>query len=209
MTEQELPKPPLGLESDPEVSLGPERQAKPQQPLMKRADLPYVVALLAALCSWAVTHVVDRLIELPLVKVTQTVEEHADGNRLTIEFENITSNINFEDIVIRILGETPQNRFSKPNTTIIGGGWDGTANLFKKGDAITLKIPHFHPQWRLELTTDMTGGGTPRLQLESAGVPTILEPVGWRTRLVEWELYIIASFAGFASIFIIVWARTH
>ena len=227
MTEQEQPQAKsTGDESEPAASSGLEQQAKPpmpeeakrkstdhgtglfRQPLMKRTDFPYVVTLLFAFFAWAVTHAVDRLITLPLVKLTQTVEEQANGNHLTFEFENITSSVNFEDLIIRILGGKRENRFSKPEDTIIGNGWTGNAKLFKGGDnGIELKLPHFHPGWRLKLTTVMTGGGTPRVQLESASVPTILEPVSWRTWLVEWELFIIASFAVLALIFIVVWAR--
>ena len=174
---------------------------------MKRTDFPYIVTLLFAFFSWTVAHAIDRLIALPLVKLTQTVVERADHNHLTIEFENITSSVNFENLTIRILGKTSEDQFSPPTTTVIGRGWDGKASLFTKGDGIRLEIRNFHPGWRLRLTTDMTGGGAPRVQLESAGVPTILEPVGWRTRLIEWELHIVASFAVLALILIIVWAR--
>lgn len=225
-TEQEQPKPArTGTHPEPAVSPALEQEAKlptaveaePEitdsragsfhQPLMKRTDFPYVITLLFALFAWAVTHAVDRFVAVPLVKLTQTVEEQADGNHLTFEFENITSGVNFEDLIIRILGETPNHQFTKPETTIIGGGWDGDASLFEVGDGIELQIPNFHPGWRLELTTVMTGGGTALVQLESAGVPTIIEPVGLRTWLVEWELRIIALFAGSALIFIIAWAR--
>ena len=175
--------------------------------LMKRTDFPYVVTLLFACFAWAVTHTVDRLLVLPLVKLTQTVHEQAGSSRLTFEFENITSSVNFKDLTIRILGDTRTNRFSKPTTTVIGGGWDGSASRFPTHDAIQLEIPDFHPGWRLRLETSMTGGGEPRIQLEGASVPAILEPAGWRTTLLEWELLVIALFAASALLFIIVWAR--
>lgn len=174
---------------------------------MTRTDFPYVVTLLLALLSWAVAHAVDRLAELPLVKITQTVERQINGSRVTIEFENITSSVNFEHLTVRILGETPENQFTAPRTKVIGGGWDGSASLFSERDGVLLKMPNFHPEWKLELTTDMTGEGAPRIQLESADTPTILEPAGLRTMLVEWELHIIAAFAGVALVFITVWAR--
>ena len=228
MTDQEQPNPDSqSLDPVPEVSLGLERQVTPPTPkeakleitnkgagsyrnlLMKRTDFPYVVTLLFAFFAWVVTHTVDRVIALPLVKFTQTIEGQADGHRLTIKFENITSNVNFKNLNIRILGETVENRFSAPSTTVIGGGWDAESNLFEKGDAVDLMFSDFHPGWRLRLTTNMIGGGTPRVQLVSADVPAILEPAGLRTWLVEWELYIIALFAILALIFILVWAREH
>lgn len=198
------PKP----KTTPSAPVPEDKDANPsRKSLMQRADFPYVVTLLVAFLSWGITHAVDRLTELPLVKVTQTVDEQADVGHVTLEFENITSNVNFRDLTIRILGETQQHRFSPPKTTIIGGGWDGNADLFKEQDGIQLEFPDFHPRWRLKLTTDIKPVGMPRVQMESAGVPTILEPVGLRTWLVEWELCIIGSFAVFALISIIVWAR--
>lgn len=181
-----------------------------RQSIMNRTDFPYVVSLLFAFLSWSLAHAVDRLVELPLVKLTETVEQQADTIvYLTVEFENITSSINFENLTIRILGETPENRFAPPNTMVIGAGWDGEASLFEAGDGISLYIADFHPEWSIELTTTMFGRGMPRVQLEEADVPTILEPVGWRTRLVEWELYIIVLIACGALIFITLWARTQ
>ncbi len=177
-----------------------------RRPFMKRTDFPYVVTMLFAFFAWAVTHAVDRLIVLPLVKLTQTIEEQEDGHYLTFEFKNITSNVNFRNLTIRILGENEANRFSKPKPIVIGSGWIADAKLFGNRDGIKLEFPSFHPGWRLELTTVMTGGGAPTVHLESADVPTILEPVGLRTALVEWELHIIASLAGLALMSIIVWA---
>ena len=226
MAEQDKPQSaPTGTQSEPAVSPAQEQQAKRptaeevrpetpaygarsvRQPLMNRTDFPYVVTLLLAFFAWALTHAVDRLTAMPLVKLTQTIEEQVDRHELTFEFKNITSRVNFEDLTIRILGETDKQRFTEPTTTVIGGGWDGDAHLFEAEDGIRLTFPDFHPGWELAVTTVMTGGGMPRVQLESAGVPAILEPVGLRTRLVEWELYIIASFAGLALAIIITWVR--
>ena len=176
---------------------------------MQRTDFPYAVTILFAMLSWGITHAVDRLTELPLVKVTQAVNEQANASHVTLQFKNITSNVNFRRLTIRILGETEQHTFSKPKTTVIGGGWDGDTHLFKKKDGIELKIPEFHPRSRLELTTVTTPRGTPQVQLVSAEVPTILEPTSLRTWLVEWELYIIGSFAVLALLSIIVWSRRY
>ena len=144
---------------------------------MKRTDFPYIVTLLFAFFSWTVAHAIDRLIALPLVKLTQTVVERADHNHLTIEFENITSSVNFENLTIRILGKTSEDQFSPPTTTVIGRGWDGKASLFTKGDGIRLEIRNFHPGWRLRLTTDMTGGGAPGFSWKARACRRYLNPL--------------------------------
>ncbi len=171
------------------------------QSLTRRTAFPYFVTLLLAILAWTVTHTVDRLITLPLLKYTQT---EVSGGQLTFEFENITSSVNFKNLTILIRGENTDNRFSDPVTTIVGGGWYGSALLNSTRDAVQLTIKNFHPGWKLKLSTTMAGGGEPQVQLKGAGVPTILEPSSWRTILVESELLILACFTFFA-IFAIVW----
>ena len=180
-------------------------QERAQQPLVKRTDFPFVVTLLAAFLSWAVTHSVDRLISLPLVKFTQTEDVQPDGNHLTFEFSNLTSDVNFKDLTIRIVG-IKSNQFSNTSTEIIGPGWDCDETIFGEKDGIEVNCPEFHPEWELRLSTVMTGEKIPRVQLEHSAVPTILEPASWRTFLIEYELFIIALFASVALVLIVVWA---
>ena len=171
------------------------------QTLTRRTAFPYIVTLLLAILAWTVTHTVDRLIALPLLKFSLT---QADGNLLSFEFENIASNVNFKNLTIMIRGENPETRFSEPVPTIVGRGWLDDVSLNPTGDAILLTMKNFHPGWELRLSTIMTGSGKPQVQLKSADVPTILEPISWRTILVELELLILACFA-FVALFAIVW----
>lgn len=181
-----------------------------QLPLMKRTAFPFVVTLLLAFIAWAATHAIDRLTKLPLIKYTQTMKVEQDNSQLlTFEFENITSNINFADIEIRILFVSSNGKFLNPVTTVVGPGWDADTHLFSDGSAIRLTIPNFHPEWKLRLSTNLIGADIPRVQLEKSTVPTILEPASWRTILIEYEIVIITLFAFMALVFFVLWARNQ
>ena len=184
------------------------------QALTRRTAFPYIVTLLLAILAWTVTHTVDRLIALPLLKYTQSdSEENCDSPRiarvycLTFEFKNITRNVNFENLTIHILDKDISSgiEFYEPVTEIIGVGWDGDVMLSPSKKAVTLTVEDFHPEWVLRLSTLVNGLGEPRAQLESADVPTILERRSWRTWLIEWELCIISFFAIFALFSILWW----
>lgn len=180
-----------------------------RKPALSMTALPLAVTLLSAFFAWALAHTVDHLKTLPLLRFTQIAEVKEDGTHLTFEFKNITGNVVFKNVNIIILGEAEEyeNRFTEPETFIIGSGWAVEKRLYRTKDGIHLTLRDFHPGWAFRLETVMSGEGVPRVQLEHSDTPTMLERANWKSWLVEYQLRLIFLFGlgALMSVAVLAW----
>ena len=169
-------------------------------------NVPIVITILLAIAAWTFTHATNRFLQEPIVKVSQnTTSDTKINNRVTITLTNITKHMNFKGMEVQILGEHKDNRFTVPELTIVGSGWTPTYDLNQNRDGIDVQFSDFHPGWEVELTTTMSGQGTPRIHLKNSQVPAVLQQAGLKTCIIENEILISTSFGLLAIVCVLVW----
>ena len=166
---------------------------------------PLIVTILLAIAAWGFTHAVDRFLQQPMIKLSENIVSDTQKSDIKLTFKNITPNINFADLHIVILGSTQENKFTKPKLSIVGIGWQPNSTLNAAMDGIDLKLEHFHPGWEFELSTTMTGEGTPRIQLKKSLVATTLQKSGIKTCMVENEILITTCLGAITFAYIVFW----
>ena len=193
------------------TELNTDTAASPRQSLTRRTDFPYLMTLLFALLSWAVAHAADRVVELPLIKVTQETDAQAEVqgvHEVKLHLKNITSRVRFENLALRVLPPTDGARFlSQPITYPKGGLWGQSATLLLAEDGIIIRLPEFHPSAELTMMTRTNVKGDLEMRIEESNVPAMLRSPGLTTWLVERELAIIASILAVALIVLVAWTR--
>lgn len=169
-------------------------------------NVPIIVTILLGIIAWTFTHAVDRYLQDPIIKVSKKTERTNENKaKVVISLENISHNINFTDMVIVVLGNSPSNTFDKPTRRAVGPGWPPTTTLNSERDTIDIVFKSFHPGWKVQLTTTMFGQGDPRIQLKHAPVATVLQPAGFKTWIVENEILITTLLGAIAFLYIVVW----
>lgn len=174
--------------------------------MITKNNLPIIVTILLAIAAWTFTHAVNRFIQRPMIKVSQTIKTHTNKtSKIKLNFKNITQNINFKNMKIRILGNSQTDKFTKPNLSVIGSGWSPKAMLTEERDGIKLEFDNFHPSWEVALETTMSGKGNPRIQLQKSAAAVILQESGFKTWIIEYEIVITSTLGAGAIMFIFAW----
>ncbi len=167
--------------------------------LAQQEKMPYLLTLLIALCGWGFTHIVDRLLQSPVVEYEMATTSAENGSQtLRCTITNISRDRLFQDITFKLLPHSPKYRFSKCKMTIFPPA-DLEENLECDADYITFAIPEFQPGWRLQVVAELSAKAAgsaelpePTLQFTSTKTGNTAKPLrlirrSWETLFVRYE----------------------
>ena len=149
-------------------------------------QLPYLVAVAFAVIGWGVTHSVDRIVESPLVEVSEKNTTLENGNkRLDLTIENLSNSDVVREIVLLIkfpkhdgyfytdslrMLPTPPAYVTQFNPDVLNRkNYNGMSQFFR--------IDMLHPGWKVRFVAEYESESKPIYQFRAAeNAMKIMEP---------------------------------
>jgi hypothetical protein len=197
--------------------------------LLVRKELPFLLAGLAAVLCWLLSHITSRLLDARLIEYSSERTDRKDGSEVIVyTIKNLTRSAVFTDLNFTldvegdgsILGN-PEHKYKTntpvaplpeflPDSAVEKAGL--TANL-SNDTTLQCHIAQLHPQRRATLTLFVTSGTQVPLRFqiktgEAKGdvLPVLFEERSFWTRIVEYEFELALGLAAFIALAILIYA---
>ena len=156
--------------------------------------LPYVVTLLFAAIGWGVTHIVDRVLNSPIVEYRTEVVEGSDRTTRTFvaRLRNMSRDRAYTNLTVEfLLPPSSTGKFTTGTVDAKPPAAFGSRPPKMAGGSAKFDIPALFPSWEIALIANYTGDEIPELRLEKANpAPRLVRP-SLETFLVDHEVKII------------------
>jgi hypothetical protein len=155
---------------------------------------PYIVTILMAALTWALTHVADRLLATPMLQYE--VQDLSSQGRQTqyLTFKNITRDKTFRGVHL-VLTAPADGLFTQGAVIPVQPASEGDKPYQLVGRTFEFTFPELQPGWKVEISVDYTGSGRPSIRLSSSDQTIYAVKPSLETWLVEYDLEVLLGLA--------------
>jgi hypothetical protein len=164
---------------------------------------PYFVTISIAALGWAITHMVDRLLNTPMIKYSEQKISSNGEETLFLTFKNITRDKTFKKL--QIILTAPSDGVIKSGAVIpVQPAWEGDQPYQVAGRTFEFTFPEFQPGWEIEISANYTGSAQPSLRLSSPEQTVYAIRPSLKSWLVENDVEVLTGLAAVGAL-VLIW----
>lgn len=176
--------------------------------IIKIKKFPYLVTILFLSIGWGLTHIVDRILQSPIIEYKLTVKECSkDWKILSYLITNISRDKSFQGLKFSlVLEDSKKGRF----LSIIGPKlyppiWESKSGEkpHLEPEYVEFDVKELQPNSKVGVEIKLSGDYYPDLRFSSENQTIILLKANCETFLVKNEFYIILGLIGFWFVLIV------
>lgn len=167
---------------------------------------PYFVTIVIAGLSWAITHIVDRVLAAPTIIYETKTADLGNSKRFDLTLKNATRDKTFRSLRL-ILAAAPGDTLRDASITPVQPAWEGDQPFRLVGRTFDFTFAEIQPGGQFFVSVVHSAPAAPSIRISSSTESVFLTKPSLSTALLQYELpiLIILIVGGVLIVLVLAW----